>query len=118
MTNAEREAKNNNEECRARNPWVHTRSSHRIGHFGFENRSFETSFADNRQLAAGRMGLISHAYLLYGMQAIVANQIQAFKQFRRVKSRPRSIWTQYCGRCSWLGAVARASIGSVMSPSC
>ena len=38
-------------------------------------------------LPRGRMGLISHAYLLYGMQAIVANQIQVFKQFRRVKAR-------------------------------
>jgi|SRR5580693_1502201 hypothetical protein len=56
MTNAEREAKHNNKKCRAHNPWVHTRSSHRIGHFGLESRSFETSFADNRQLAAGEDG--------------------------------------------------------------
>ena len=71
MTNAEREAKDNNEECRANNPsptvpvlvrgfipgvpiklviWVS-----KVGHLklGLESRSFETSFADNRQLAAG-----------------------------------------------------------------
>ena len=58
-----------------------------------------------------------HAYLLYGMQAIVANQIQHSSNSAASKAGRVQVWTQYCGRCSWLGAVARASGGSVMSAS-
>ena len=76
------------------------------------------SVSDREQEIISRAMVLDVVLQIPGMQAIVANQIQAFKQFRRVKSRRRSIWTQYCGRCSWLGAVARASGGSVMSPSC
>ena len=38
--------------------------------------------------------VISHAYLLYGMQAVVAQQIEAFRSSRRARSRPRSTWTR------------------------
>ena len=43
--------------------------------------------------------VISHAYLLYGMQALVAQQIEASSNFRRVRNRLRSISTQ-CWRKS------------------
>ncbi len=38
--------------------------------------------------------MISHAYLIYGMQAIVAQQIAGFVKFPRVRSRRHSIWTR------------------------
>ena len=43
--------------------------------------------------------VISHAYLLYGMQAVVGQQIENFVKFRHGKSPPRSTWTRSCGIC-------------------
>ena len=38
--------------------------------------------------------VISHAYLLYEMQGLVAQQVQAFVQFRRARRRPHSTSTK------------------------
>ena len=40
--------------------------------------------------------LLSHAYIMYEMQAIVAQQIGTSKNFRRARSRPHLIWTRSC----------------------